>query len=221
MNLTRIRPSTDPHRRLAIACLAIAAFLALLLVPAPNSASADVGIAHVSRHAGQPGEEVTVTVGCACFPPCKGPKGHRHPEGFKQGPCTLGSKARQPASFGVSLLPHAQASAQADCPHRPCPSLPQDPHARPYTFLGLALPPAGGNNPETGSVPHYDLTFTIPALRSGTYSYVIWCTACVRGHRGPLIANPTDSSRQLVVRPPGDSARGSLSEFLSMLPWRW
>jgi hypothetical protein len=177
----------------------------------------------VSRHAGQAGEEVAVTVGCGCFPPCKGPKGHRHPEGFERGPCTLGSKAPPPASFGVSLLPRAKASAQAGCTHRTCPkksaSLPQDPYTHPYTFLGFARPPVRGNNPENGATPRYHLNFTIPNLRSDTYSYVIWCTACVRGHRGPLVANSAVPSRQLVVRPPRDSARDGLSEGLSMLPW--
>jgi hypothetical protein len=207
-------PSRPGSHRRAVACLAVAALLVFLLVPAPDSASADSAIGHVSRHAGRPGEKVTVTIGCACFPPCKGPKGHLHPEGYKRGPCSPGS--RPPASFGISLLPLAKVKAVDGCTHRTCPgksaSLPPDPSTHPYTFLGFARPPAGGNNPENGDIPRYLLNFTIPDLRPGTYSYVFWCAACVRGHRGPLVANSSVPSWRLVVRPPGSSARGRLSQ---------
>jgi hypothetical protein len=209
-------------RHLAIAGLMASALLAFLLIPAPDSASADSGVVSVSRHGGQPGEEVTVTVGCACFPPCKGPKGHKHPEGSEHGGCSPGPD-RRPASFGVSLLPLAKVKAVRGCTHRTCSgtsaSLPPDPSARPYSFLGFARPPAGEDSLEKRYGRRYRLSFTIPDLRPGTYSYVVWCTACVGGHRGPLVADPNVALWHLAVRPPRGAARDWLSAVLSMLRW--
>lgn len=183
-------------------CLALAALLALLGVPA--FASADEGIVAASRHVGAPGEEVTVTIGCACLPPCKGRKGHRHPEGFKRGPCTLGSKAKPPLSFGVSLLPPGKLAAMRRCARRGCSNpikaLPSDPYRAPYTFLGSARPPAGGNNPESGKLSRYLLKFSIPDLRPGGYSYVIWSRGSETGHRGRLNVDPDAANWGLSVR---------------------
>jgi len=196
-------------------CLALAAFLALLGVPA--FASADEGVPAVSRHAAAPGEEVTVTIGCACQPPCKGRRGHRHPEGFKRGPCTLGSEAKPPLSFGVSLLPAAKLAAMRGCTRRRCreliKALPGDPYRAPYTFLGFAGPPAGGNNPESGALPRYLLTFRVPDLRPGAYSYVIWSRRSENGHRGRLNVDPGAADWRLSVR----GSRLSPAELLSAL----
>jgi hypothetical protein len=189
----------------AIACLALAAFLAVLL--APCVASADEGVTKVSRHVAEPGDRVTVTIGCACLPPCRrGPGGHVHPEGFKHGPCILGSKSKPPASFGVSLLSEKRARAAERCTRRSCPSpvaaLPPDPYAAPYAFLGSALPPPGGNDPESGELPRYLLTFTVPDLRPGAYTFVIWCRACGNGRRGRLNVDPREPAWRLTVRAP-------------------
>jgi hypothetical protein len=198
-------------------CLALAALLALLGVPA--SASADEGITAVSRRVAAPGEEVTVTIGCGCLPPCKGRSGHRHPEGFKRGPCTLGSRAKPPLSFGVSLLPVGKLAAMMRrCARRSCPSpieaLPSDPYRAPYAFLGSARPPAGGNSPESGEPPRYLLTFTIPVPRPGGYSYVIWSRGSENGHRGRLNVNPGAADWRLSVRGPQPSLAGLLSALL-------
>jgi hypothetical protein len=186
-------------------CLALAVLLALLGVPA--FASADEGITAVSRYVAAPGEEVTLTIECACLPPCKGRKGHRHPEGFKHGPCTLGSKAMPPLSFGVSLLPAAKLAAMRRCARRGCPNpikaLPSDPYRAPYTFLGSARPPAGGNNPESGEPSRYLLKFSIPDLRPGAYDYVIWSRGSENGHRGRLNVDPGAANWRLSVRAAG------------------
>jgi hypothetical protein len=184
--------------------LAIVLFSAALLMP--RGASADEGITEVSRHVAGPGDQVTATIGCACQPPCvRGPDGHLHPEGFKHGPCIGGSKSKPPASFGISLLPEKRAKAINRCAHRGCPNpisaLPPNPYAAPYTYLGSALPPERGNNPESGELPRYLLTFSVPALRPGAYSFVIWCRACLNGHRGRLNVNPNELSWRLVVKP--------------------
>jgi hypothetical protein len=196
-------------------CLALAAFLALFGLPA--FASADEGITAVSRHAAAPGEAVTVTIGCACLPPCKGLRGHRHPEGFKRGPCTLGSEAKPPLSFGVSLLPAAKLAATRGCTRHGCPepikALPGDPYRAPYSFLGSAGPPAGGNNPESGALPRYLLTFRIPDLGPGAYSYVIWSRRSENGHRGRLNVDPSAANWRLSVR----GSRPSPAELLSAL----
>jgi hypothetical protein len=196
-------------------CLVLAALLALLGVPA--FASADEGITAASRRVGAPGEEVMLRIGCACLPPCKGRRGHRHPEGFKRGPCTLGSKAKPPLSFGVSLLPDEKLAAMSRCARRGCPNpikaLSNDPYRAPYTFLGSARPPAGGNNPESGEPPRYLLTFSIPDLRPGGYSYVIWSRGSENGHRGRLNVDPTAANWRLSVR----GSRLSPAELLSVL----
>jgi hypothetical protein len=182
-----------------LALSAIAVVCALMA----SSASAAVGVEKVSRHGGEPGDEVALTLSCGfCFPPCKGPKGDRHPEGFDHGPCMLGTEAEPPPSFGVSLVPLSEAPEPHKCgPRAVCsPVAPVPPRRDPYAFLGLAVPPAAGNNPEHGDPPRYLLDFTIPDLRPGAYAYVIWCDACLAGKRGSLIASPASRLWLLDVR---------------------
>jgi hypothetical protein len=185
---------------------AVAGATACLLLLA-SSAAADVGIEKVDRHAGRQGEEVNLTVGCGfCYPPCKGPKGERHPEGFEKGPCMLGTDgAPPPASFGVSLVSRSRAERllerTIDCSPHPsrCPSTLRPPRGHGYRYLGEALPPAGGNNPEHGDPPRYLLGFEIPRLAPGQYSYVIWCDACADGRAGSLVVNPRSPLWRLAV----------------------
>lgn len=172
--------------------LAVAA-IALLALSVPR-AEAAVGVISTSRGAGAAGEEVTVTLGCGfCFPPCKGPEGHRHPAGFQRGPCMLGTHgAEPPASFGISLVPLGRAPRPHRCGREAtcAPQAAAPPRRAPYRYLGEAIPPPQGNNPEHGDVPRYRLTFTIPDLPAGPYAYVIYCGACLRGSGGSLIAVP-------------------------------
>jgi hypothetical protein len=39
-------------------------------------------------------------------------------------------------------------------------------------------------------VPRYRLHFTIPNVKPGVYTFVIFCDVCARGGAGSLIANP-------------------------------
>ena len=178
-----------------VAAAAAAAAACLLLA---GSAASDVGVERVDRHAGRPGDDVHLTIGCGfCFPPCKGPKGERHPEGFAKGPCMLGTDGvAPPASFGVSLVSRARAERllrrSMTCGPHPsrCPTSARPPRGHGYRYLGEAVPPPGGNNPEHGDPPRYLLDFEIPDLAPGQYSYVIWCDACREGRRGSLVVNP-------------------------------
>lgn len=184
-----------PALLLAIALLVSIATLATT----PASAEAAVGVERVSRHAGMPGEEVELTLGCGfCFPPCKGEPGHRN------GPCMLGTKGAQPpASFPISLVPIEEAPK----PHRCGPRALCSPHAlgppsrAPYTFLGEATPPAEGTEqPGARQVPRYTLDFEIPDLRPGVYAFVIFCDVCMEGKAGSLIASPGTRNWRLRVR---------------------
>lgn len=187
-----------------IAAVAGAGLCLLLADPASGA----VGVEAASRHAGPPGAEVRLTLACGfCFPPCKGPKGERHPEGFEKGPCMLGTDRPPPDSFGISLLPQERAvrllARAIACDRRRlrCPKAPRPPRGRGYRFLGEAVPPPGGNNPEHGDPPRYLLSFQIPHLPAGEYSYVIWCDVCLDGGAGSLIADPASPLWRLEVRP--------------------
>lgn len=184
-----------------IAAAGVAAICLLLA----SSAVADVGVEKVDRRAGPPGAQVQLTLGCGfCFPPCKGPKGERHPEGFEHGPCMLGYRDGPPASFGVSLLPLERAERLVACQIAggPCPTPTRPPRRGPYRYLGEAVPPPGGNNPEHGDPPRYLLDFKIPALAAGKYVYVIWCDACRDGRAGSLVVNPGAPTDRLAVLAP-------------------
>jgi hypothetical protein len=184
----------------------MAALAGALLALAAASAQAAVGVEKVSRRGGEPGTQVTLTLGCGfCFPPCVGPKGERRPKGFDHGPCMLGTKQDPPASFGISLVPRSRAPQLFECgPNALCsPSTLAPPRRAPFRFLGDAVPPPGGNNPESGEPPRYLLDFTIPGLRPGAYAYEIWCDVCAEGKRGSLISVPGSRLWRLAVRPPG------------------
>lgn len=185
--------------------LVVAVLAGALVALAATSARAAVGVEKASHHGGAPGTPVTLTLGCGfCFPPCVGPKGERHPAGFERGPCILGPKADPPTSFGISLVPRSQAPEPFRCgPNALCsPQTMAPPRRAPFTFLGRAVPPPGGNNPETGEPPRYLLEFAIPELSPGAYVYEIWCDACAEGRRGSLISAPDSRRWQLMVRPP-------------------
>ena len=195
---------------------AIAAVASLMLLS--SSASAAVGVEKASRHAGRPGDQVRLTLGCGfCFPPCKGPKGDRHPEGFEKGPCMLGTDGPPPASFGVSLLRQDRVEGLFGCMSRKggC-ATPRAPRRHGYRFLGEALPPPGGNNPEHGDPPRYLMRFEIPRLPAGEYGYVIWCDVCLDGRAGSLIANPASPLWRLEVRPAASRQSGASGR---MSPW--
>lgn len=208
--------------RKATALLAVCGMTVLLSILSGSSASANVGIEKVSRHGGRAGDEVTLTLACGfCFPPCKGPKGNRHPDGFDHGPCMLGTRAEPPRSFGISVVPQSKAPRPRRCgPHSVClPELSAPPRRHPFTFLGLAVPPPGGNNPEHGDPPRYFLHFAIPDLQPGHYAYVIWCGACKAGNDGVLLSFPASRLWRLGVRRP---SRASASpSVLSLFHGRW
>ena len=216
--------ATAGSRRRTAVLLALAA-VALLAATAASGASADVGVERVSRRGGERGDQVKLTLGCGfCFPPCKGPKGERHPEGFDHGTCMLGTKAKPPRSFAVSLVPASKAPGAHRCgSNAAClPGTTAPPRRPPYTFLGYAVPPPGGNNPEHGAPPRYVLRFAIPDRHPGRYAYVIWCDACMQGRRGSLIASPAQRLWRLRVRGPGRAQTGSLalgSLVSLLLPW--
>ncbi|MBS1677867.1 MAG: hypothetical protein JST08_10825 [Actinobacteria bacterium] len=192
------------RRRIRTLLLATTEAALLASVTLAGGAHAAVGIESASRHAGAPGSSVTLTLGCGfCFPPCVGPKGQRHPKGFEHGPCMLGTKEDPPAWFGISLLPRDRALALADCGEQGiCP--PREPlgppRRAPYTYLGRAVPPPGGNDPGSGDPPRYRVGFTVPDLRPGAYAYAIWCDACAHGRKGALISVASSPLWRLTIR---------------------
>jgi hypothetical protein len=197
---------TIKHRHLTATLLGALLALAAGLLLHTATAGAAVGIEKASTHHGAPGTTVDLTIGCGfCFPPCVGPKGERHPKGFDRGPCMLGTDGKEPpAAFGVSLVRAKEAPQRRTCGDAPfCTPTPlRPPHKPPFTFLGRAVPPPGGNDPEGGDPPRYLLSFTVPDLTPGTYTYEIWCGVCVDGRRGALIGAPSAALWRLVVRPP-------------------
>jgi hypothetical protein len=163
--------------------------ISVVLLWAPT-AQADVGVEQVSRSSSPAGAEVIVTLGCGfCYPPCIGPKGHRHPAGYPHGTCMLDTKADPPESFPLSLAPLEKTPKPHACgPNALCaPQVLHPPRQAPFTALGSAVPPPGGNDPESGNVPRYLLRFDVPSLRPGTYSFVIYCGSCTKGKGGSLI----------------------------------
>jgi hypothetical protein len=192
--------------RAILSCVVALTLLAL----SAASARADVGVMSVSRGGGAAGDEITVTLGCGfCFPPCKGPKGERHPAGFKRGTCMLGTDgAEPPESFAISLVALDHAPRPHRCgPDALCmPEVSAPPHRGPYRYLGEAVPPARGNNPEGGDIPKYSLDFKIPHLAPGIYTYVIYCDVCLKGRKGSLIADPNGLLWRLRVTAPRATA---------------
>jgi hypothetical protein len=198
--------------------LALAALTALALLSA--SAQASVGVTAASRHAGAPGAEIRLTLECGfCFPPCEGPKGERHPAGFERGPCMLGTGGAQPpSSFGISLVAIDDAPKPHRCgPKALCSPQPKGaPRRAPFRYLGQAVPPPGGNNPEHGDAPRYLLDFKVPDLAPGLYTYVIYFRSPHEGERGSLIANPRAQLWRLRVTAP--SAKASSPEDAMKTP---
>jgi hypothetical protein len=198
-----IRQSFAFTKSRSVAALAAAALAGVVLVLAAATARGSVGVEAASRHGGEPGTSVTLTVGCGfCFPPCVGPKGERHPKGFDNGPCMLDTKKDPPAWFGISLVPQSRAPQLTECGTGPVctPSTLGPPHGAPYSFLGRAVPPPGGNDPGSGKPPRYLLHFEIPNLHPGSYVYELWCGECVEGTRGALISAPASPDWRLEVR---------------------
>jgi hypothetical protein len=181
MTITRRHPTTA----LLIALLAL---VTTLLALTADPARADVGVEKASSHHGAPGATINLTLAC----------------GSDHGPCMQGIKDDPPASFGVSLVRSKEAPQRRTCGDGPaCTPTPLGPpHKAPFTFLGRAVPPPGGNDPAGGDPPRYLLRFTVPDLTPGTYTYEIWCGVCVEGKRGALIGVPSARLWRLVVRPP-------------------
>jgi len=200
---------------LAASALAAASLLTAALLDIPG-AQAGIGIERVSRSGGSPGDPVLLALGCgACYPPCEGPKGDRHPAGFSRGTCMLGTRgAPPPRSFGVSLLPVARVPKNG-C--GACPPRSQAPPDRaPFTLLGRATPPPGGNDPTAGT-PRYLLRFEVPDLRPGLYAFVVHCEACLPGPSGSLITYPVLREWRFRVRPEGSVTR-TASWLAALLP---
>lgn len=199
--MQRLRSSlgTTPRALAAASAAALVGALSLATTPA----DAAVGVEKVSRGGGEPGASVTLTLACGiCYPRCVGPKGERHPEGFDDGPCMLGTKEDPPAAFGISLVPRSRAPQLGKCGTGPVctPSTVGPPRRAPYRFLGRAVPPPGGNDPGSGEPPRYLLQFEIPDLRPGSYLYEVWCGVCEKGARGSLISAPESPLWKLQVR---------------------
>jgi hypothetical protein len=176
--------------------LPFVAVLAILLLIAAGAA-ADIGIETVSRRSGSPGDEVTVRIGCGCFPPCRGPRA----EPDRSGPCDPGSKGGPPAGIPIALLPIADLRARLGCRSRsfctavPAPGLPRD---APFVPIGSARPvpaPAAGH-----PVPRYRLRFRVPPLKPGTYAYVLFNPG-PGGSAGSLVTFPQSPAWRLRVEP--------------------
>jgi hypothetical protein len=190
----------------------VAIGLGALAFAGPPPAAAGIGIMDLTRSAGAPGDRVTLTLGCgACYPPCKkGADGRYHPEGYDRGTCMMGVKGEPPPeSFGVSLVPVKEAPRQARVkapPRRP-----------PFTFLGLAAPPPGGNDPARGT-PRYLLRFEVPERRPGIYAFAIYCDFCLRGEGGSLLVSSGDRDGRFRVRP--DEPAATIAPWLvGLLGW--
>ena len=176
-------------------------FVTLLVLIAPASTPASVGIEKTSRAAAAPGERVKVTIGCGfCFPPCEG-------KPARNTPCMLDTNRQPPSRFPLSLVPVERAPKPRRCgPRALCaPQADAPPAGHPYSFLGDALPPPDIEQiRESGRryVPRYSLEFEVPDLPAGNYVYVIFCETCVRGEGGSLLAETRARPWGLRIRPP-------------------
>jgi hypothetical protein len=190
--------------------------VAVAMVFAAGTARADVGIETVSRGMGSPGEKVTVDVGCGfCYPPCRGPRGERHPAGREHGACMLGNAAPPPRRFPISLIAMARVPRVLGCRHGyVCPAgmRARAPTRPPFHYLGAATQPGD----DARGLPRYVLRFAIPDLQPGLYAYALYCGVCWRGTGGGLISWPAASTWRLrVVDPPASASWGPLFR----LPW--
>jgi hypothetical protein len=100
--------------------------------------------------------------------------------------------AAPPESFGISLVPIDKVPRPHRCgPNALCmPKFSAPPRRSPFAYLGEAVPPPQGNNPEHGTPPRYLLGFEVPDLPPGLYTYVIYSYARDKDEPGSLIANP-------------------------------
>lgn len=150
--------------------LAAGLFISAFLLAAP--AQADIGVEKISPPVGAPGDEVDLRIGCGFCRPAQ------HP------------------SFPISLAPIGKAMPYRCGPRMICPPHVLAPPAQPpFVLLGRATP-SGGGDPDDGELPHYRLHFSIPDLRPGVYTVVIYSAA--RDERGGNLI--TDRSWQLRVR---------------------
>lgn len=180
------------RRDLAIGLALLAAIVAVLAF-ADDSASADSGITGVSRHAGQPGAEVRLTIVC----------------GF------CGNR-----TFPVLLLPLARAERMLQCHihhYRRCARPTAPPRHPPYTYLGAAPPVSNGDAPK--ALPRYRLDFRVPRLRPGDYAYVLWSEPRRGGEAGSLVTFPTDPLWRLRILP--SSGRGPAGATMGGRWPRW
>jgi hypothetical protein len=152
----------------------------------PSSASADVGVESASRSVAEPGQEITLTLGCGfCFPPCHGAPGSRHPL-----PCMLDTKKQPPRYFSILLQPGPEA------------------HGLPAsTYLGQATRVATRRK---GQVPRYVLKFDVPSVPAGDYTYAIYCVVCRPGKAGSLITAPEADAWKLRVESPPPRGRAAI-----------
>jgi hypothetical protein len=152
----------------------VALSVALVHLTAP-AAMADLGVEKVTRTSGRPGESVKLTVGC--------------------GACAAAG-AEDVASFPISLVPADEVPRPHRCgPNALCPPRVRAvPRRAPFTYLGESLLLRGDENVDK-PYPLYVLDFAIPQLPAGTYTYVIYCDACVDGRGAALITEPNATPR--------------------------
>jgi hypothetical protein len=154
---------------------------------APAAARADIGIDHVRPTIAGAGHTTTVTLYTGNLP--------------------LGT------SVPISLVPaiHAPGQRPFDIPQGGTPpgshrrvigvgsQLARRPPSRPpYVLLGSAIVRADPKGHASAS-----LRFTVPQLKRGAYAFLAFCSGCVAGPRGSLIAG-MERERQLLLVPRGD-----------------
>lgn len=148
---------------------------------------ADVGIESVSPRAGQPGQDVVLTVGCGACRSAVIVNGPAHP----------------PADFPIFLVPLAQAPRAGPCPGGSsglCTPFSVGPPAGDrFVPLGRAKPTFRERDLARTPMPRYRLRFRIPEVGPGSYALVIYCASCYRGPRGSLIAYLQDPGWRLRV----------------------
>jgi len=153
---------------------------------APAAAKADIGVDHVSPIIAGAGQTTTVTLYTGNLP--------------------LG------ASVPISLVPavHAPGHRPFDIPMGGAPpgshkrvigvgnQLALRPPSRPpYVLLGSAIVRADATGHGVAS-----LRFIVPRLRRGTYAFVAFCSGCVAGRQGAVIAG-MEREKQLLLVPRG------------------
>ena len=163
-----------------------------LLGPAPP-ASGDIGVTRVSPRHARPGERVTVSIRTGG---------------------SIRSPARALGPFPVSLVPLAEAPRPHACGTRTLalclPASVGPPKAPPFVFLGQAKFAKRQSNRSLGD---FRLPFPVPALRPGTYVFVIYSGGAYPGTRGGLVIDyGSDASTLLQVHRAGDGADGGDGE---------